>query len=98
MNTRDKKHTGLYKFEQRIPPRWYKLSRGGFWHIGALSCHNSILAVRHRWRVARLRGVSYISIHAEEEVAGDNDEGVCEHKDSQAPQQVQAQLWRDVGV
>lgn len=58
---RDGKRTVLFKFRQRIPPRWYKLIRGGFWHIGALSCHNAMRARKNGWRVSRLRGVNYIS-------------------------------------
>ena len=87
------KRCALVKFRQRISPRWHKLSRGGFWHIGALSCHNVMYARKKGWQV-KIMSVWYAS----KETSGNNDEGVCEHKDSQAPQQVQAQLWRDVGL
>jgi len=87
------KRCALVKFRQRIPSRWYKLSHGGFWHIGALSCHNVMRARKKGWQV-KIMSIWYAS----KETSGNNDEGVCEHKDSQAPQQVQTQLWRDVGV
>jgi len=85
------KRCALVKFEQRIPPRWYKLSRGGFWHIGAISCHNAMCARKKGWKV-KIMSVWYAS----KETAGNNDERVCEHKDAQTPQQVQPQLWGDV--
>ena len=89
---RDKKRTGLFKFVQRIPPRWYKLIRGGVWHIGALSCHNVMCARKKGWQVKILS-----VFHAKEEVAGNNNEGVGNDKTPQT-NGMQAQLWRDVEV
>ena len=86
-----KKRQVLVKFAQRIPPRWYRIERGGFWHMGAMSRHNVMRARKKGWKV-KIMSVWY----AIKETAGDNDEGVCEHKDSQATQQVQPQLWGDV--
>ena len=72
--------------------RWYKLIRGGVWHIGALSCHNVVCARKKGWQV-KILSVFY----AIKETEGNNDEGAG---NDQTPQVrgMQAQLWRDVGV
>ena len=72
--------------------RWYKLIRGGIWHIGALSCHNAMNARKKGWQVKILS-----VFHAKEEVAGNNNEGVGNDKTPQT-NGMQAQLWRDVEV
>src|SRR3990167_2615493 len=82
------KRIALVKFAQRIPPRWYRIDRGGFWHIVAMSRHNVMRARKKGWKV-KIMSVWYAS----KETAGNNDEGVCEHKDAQTPQQMQPQLW-----
>jgi len=85
------KSQALVKFAQRIPPRWYRIDRGGFWHVGAMSRHNVMRARKKGWKV-KIMSIYYAS----KETTGNNDEGVCEHKDSQAPQKMQPQLWGDV--
>ena len=86
-----KKRQVLVKFAQRIPPRWYRIERGGFWHMGAMSRNNVMRARKKGWKV-EIMSVWYAS----KETVGDNDERICEHKDVQTPQQVQPQLWGDV--
>ena len=86
-----KKRCALVKFGQRILPRWYKLSRGGVWHIGALSFHNVMCARKKGWQV-KILSIFY----ADKETAGNNDEGAGEYKDAQTPRQMQTQLWGDV--
>ena len=103
-----KKRQAMVKFRQRIPPRWYKLWRGqgdnewgrsvGVWHIGVLSCHNVRSARKCGWRVLRLTGVSYLSIHASKEVAGDNNAGAGDEQTPSALQPMQSPLWENVDV
>lgn len=89
---RDGKRTGLFKFRQCIPPRWYKLVRGGVWHIGALSCYNAMNARKRGWKVKILS-----VFHAHKETEGKDNEGVGDNQTPQASG-MQTQLWGDVAV
>ena len=87
-----KKRHAIVKFTQRIPPRWYRLEHGGFWHIGALS-RNSIMRARKSGWKANILSVFY----ATKEVAGNNHAGEGNNQELPTPDSLQASLWGDVG-
>lgn len=102
-----RRRQAIVRFRQRIPPRWYRLCRGrggetlnsgNIWHIGVLSYHNALIARKCGWRVLRLTGVSYLSIHASKEVAGDNNAGAGDEQTPPALQPMQSPLWENVDV